>query len=110
MAISELSFQSDPVTDPMDASDLDGFLQELPEWQIKGLSIASLIRDFKCDNFVGAMALAEKISELAERFNHHPELTVTWGNLRVSWWTHTASGIASNDVYMAYQCDLLVQE
>ena len=110
MTISDLSFQSDPVTVCLEPSQLNSFLPELPEWQIEGLSIASLVRDFRCDNFLGAMALAEKISALAENYNHHPELTVTWGNLRVSWWPHTASGITRNDVYMAHQCDLMVQD
>ena len=110
MEISDLSFQSDPITVRIKPPQLDGFLPELSEWQIEGLSIASLVRDFRCDNFLGAMALAEKVSALAEKYNHHPELTITWGNLRVSWWTHTASGITSNDVYMAHQCDLMVQD
>jgi len=106
MTISDLTFQSGEITRPLNTTELDEYLGEISDWQVSGLATASLIRDFKCKDFVTAKALAEAIGQLAERYNHHPELTITYGNLQVSWWTHTASGIAGNDVFMARQCDL----
>ena len=106
MTISDLTFQSGVITRPLNTTELDEYLDEISDWQVSGLATASLIRDFKCKDFVTAMALAEAIGKLSERYNHHPELTITHGNLQVSWWTHTASGITGNDVFMALQCDV----
>jgi len=105
MTISDLTFQAGNITQPLNTTELDEYLGEISDWQVSGLATASLIRDFKCKDFVTAMTLAEAIGQLAERYNHHPELTITYGNLQVSWWTHTASGITGNDVFMALQCD-----
>ena len=109
MSINDLIFQSGEVTESLHPAVLDDYLQDLPEWQVAGMSVAMLVRDYKCKNFVQAMELAQKIGQLSERQNHHPELTVSYGSLKVSWWTHTASGIAGNDVYMANQCDAIYQ-
>jgi 4a-hydroxytetrahydrobiopterin dehydratase len=110
MTISDLKFQSGHITQPLNTTELDEYLDDISDWQVSGLATASLTRDFTCKDFVTAMALAEAIAQLAERYNHHPALTITYGNLQVSWWTHTASGITGNDVFMALQCDLLYFE
>jgi len=110
MTISDLTFQTGTITRPLNTAELDEYLNEISDWQVSGLATASLIRDFKCKNFVDAMSLAEAISVLAERYNHHPELTITYGNVHVSWWTHTATGITGNDAFMALQCDFIYQE
>ena len=109
MSINDLNFQSGEVTESLDPTILDDYLQEISEWRVSGISVAMLQRDYKCKNFVQAMDVAQEIGQLSERHNHHPELTVSYGNLKVCWWTHTASGITSNDVYMANQCDGIYQ-
>ena len=105
MNINELHFATGDITESVDPALLDDFLQSLPAWRVSGVSIATLVRDFKFSNFVDAMSFAEDICSLAEQYNHHPELKITYGNLQVSWWTHTASGITTNDLFMAGQCD-----
>ncbi|MDA0789130.1 MAG: 4a-hydroxytetrahydrobiopterin dehydratase [Proteobacteria bacterium] len=107
--MSDLTFQPGNITDVLDTAQLDEYLENLPEWEVTGVSTAMLTREYSLGNFVNAMDFARKITDLAEQFNHHPELTITYGKLRVSWWTHTASGIASNDIFMASRCDLIYQ-
>ena len=109
MAISELYFQSSHQTTPLDPQELDSLMNELPHWEIQRLSVTCLGREYKCADFISAMALAERITELAEHYDHHPELTIRWGMLGIKWWTHTANGITGNDVFLAHQCELLNQ-
>ena len=105
MNINDLNFASGDITETVDPALLDDFLQSLTSWRVSGVSIATLVRDFKFRNFVDAMAFAGEITNLAEQYNHHPELKITYGSIQVSWWTHTASGITTNDLFMAGQCD-----
>jgi 4a-hydroxytetrahydrobiopterin dehydratase len=56
-------------------------------------------------DFLQAFALTERITRLAQAENHHPEITITWGSCRVSWWTTTLKGIHANDVLMAAATD-----
>ena len=110
MIISDLYFQSSPQTTSLDPQELDNLMTELPQWEIQGLSVACLVREYKCADFLSAMALATRIAELAEHYDHHPELTIRWGVLGIKWWTHTANGITGNDVFLAYQCELLTEK
>ena len=107
MAISELYFKTSPQKEALDPQELDSLMNELPQWEIEGLSIACLAREYKCADFLSAMAFAKQITDLAEQYDHHPELTIRWGMLGVKWWTHTANGITENDVFLAHQCELI---
>lgn len=103
--VGDLSFQQGHITQPLEPLELDEFLKQLPLWQVSGVTTASLVREFDMADFLGAMALAQRIATLAEQYDHHPELNITYGKLRASWWTHTADGITQNDVLMAALSD-----
>ena len=47
------------------------------------------------------------ITELAEAFNHHPELITEWGRTTVKWWSHKIRGLHELDFAMAKRCDAL---
>ena len=52
-------------------------------------------------NFADAMAFANRVGAIAERENHHPDLTVRWGQCVVEIWTHKISGLTESDFYLA---------
>ena len=65
----------------------------------KGVKI--LTRTFEFGNFAQAMAFAVRIGEAADAADHHPEITVSWGRVRVEWWSHDANGVTSRDIALA---------
>ena len=84
------------------------FHPQVPEWQIvERDGIKRLERVFKFDNFVQALAFANKVGELAEAEGHHPALLVEWGRVTVQWWTHKIKGLHRNDFIMAAKTDKL---
>jgi len=66
-----------------------------------------LSREFPFGNFRDAFGFATRVALLAEREFHHPELTVTWGNVVVTSWTHTVGGLTRNDFIIAAKIDRL---
>ena len=72
-----------------------GWSEELKE----GVKI--LTRTFEFGNFAQAMAFAVRIGEAADAADHHPEITVSWGRVRVEWWSHDANGVTSRDIELA---------
>jgi 4a-hydroxytetrahydrobiopterin dehydratase len=58
-------------------------------------------RTFKFPDFAGAFAFVERIAELAEAEDHHPDITFGWGYCRVVWQTHKIKGLHENDFIMA---------
>ena len=66
-----------------------------------------LRREFGFANFRDAFGFATRVALLAEREFHHPELTVSWGSVVVTSWTHTVEGLSRNDYIMAAKIDRL---
>ena len=56
---------------------------------------------YKFRNFAAAMALANRVAEIAEAENHHPDLTVRWGECVVEVWTHKINGLTESDFFFA---------
>ncbi|MEX2327286.1 MAG: 4a-hydroxytetrahydrobiopterin dehydratase, partial [Pseudomonadales bacterium] len=94
MSLADLEFQKGRIESPVDASLAQALLTELPDWQISRSGQDELACEFNFKDFVSAMTFANAVTELAERFNHHPTLVVEYGRVQVKWWTHTAGGIA----------------
>jgi 4a-hydroxytetrahydrobiopterin dehydratase len=77
----------------------------MSEWRQEG---EALVRDLKFDDFAGAMAYVNRVAELAEEVNHHPDILVHgWNNVRLTLTTHSAGGLTENDHEMARRIDAL---
>jgi 4a-hydroxytetrahydrobiopterin dehydratase len=76
-----------------------------PAWRRDGTR--SLVREFTFGDFRDAFGFATRVALLAEREFHHPELTVTWGKVLVTLWTHTVGGLSRNDFIIAAKIDRL---
>ncbi len=69
-----------------------------------------LVRTYRVKNFAEALALANRVGAVAEEQQHHPDLYVAWGRLRVEVWTHKIDGLTESDFYFAAKCDRAFQE
>ncbi|MDR9402314.1 MAG: 4a-hydroxytetrahydrobiopterin dehydratase [Halothece sp. Uz-M2-17] len=84
---------------------------QIPDWSIKkDHETRYLERVYPLPNFESALALAQRIGEIAEQEQHHPTLIVEWGKLTVQWWTHAIKGLHQNDFIMAAKTDQIVQQ
>lgn len=92
----------------VEGDELHGLMAQLPGWEmIEADGIARLTRLYPRENFLAALDLANAVGAIAEAEDHHPEIVVEWGKLRVSWWTHTVNGLHRNDFIMAAKTDAL---
>jgi 4a-hydroxytetrahydrobiopterin dehydratase len=64
-----------------------------------------LERTYGFSNFVDAIAFANRVGEIAEAQNHHPDLHVAWGKCTVEIWTHKIHGLTESDFYFAAKAD-----
>jgi len=61
----------------------------------------ALEREFRFESFRAAIAFVERVAELAEDANHHPDIRVSYDRVTLRWWTHTAGGITERDRELA---------
>jgi 4a-hydroxytetrahydrobiopterin dehydratase len=60
-----------------------------------------LERVFTFDDFVQAIAFVNRVAELAESENHHPDIEIHYNRVILRWWTHTAGGVTDRDRELA---------
>jgi 4a-hydroxytetrahydrobiopterin dehydratase len=61
----------------------------------------ALERSFEFKNFVDALAFVNRVGQLAESENHHPDIAIHYSKVTLRWWTHTAGGITDRDRELA---------
>lgn len=61
----------------------------------------SLRREYKFDDFSGAVDFVNRLTPVANEMNHHPDLFVSWGLVRVSLISHSEHGITEKDFELA---------
>ena len=66
----------------------------------------SLVRDYEFEDFAAAMAFVNRVADLAEEANHHPDILVHgWNKVRLTLTTHSEGGLTDNDHKMAERID-----
>jgi 4a-hydroxytetrahydrobiopterin dehydratase len=88
----------------LDDDQIASRLGELEGWERDGDEIA---KTFKLADFVGSVEFVNKLVEPAEEMNHHPDLNVSWNEVRVSITTHAEGGLTANDFELAKRIDAL---
>jgi 4a-hydroxytetrahydrobiopterin dehydratase len=61
----------------------------------------ALERTFELSSFPEAIAFVDRVAELAEAEDHHPDIDVRYKNVTLRWSTHSAGGITDRDVELA---------
>ena len=68
----------------------------------------ALVREFELGTFGEAIAFVNRLADLAEAENHHPDIAINYRKVTVRWWTHTAGGITDRDRELAGRTNELV--
>lgn len=64
-----------------------------------------LEKTYKFSNFRKALDFANAVGELAEEQNHHPDIFLAWGKVKVTIWTHKIDGLTESDFVFAAKAD-----
>ena len=64
-----------------------------------------LVKEFSFPDFKSALAFVNKVGDLAEKANHHPDIELSWGRVKISLTTHDADGITERDRTLAKEID-----
>lgn len=88
----------------MSDGDVRTALGALPGWRREGDGI---VREFTFDDFAGSIAFVNRLAEIAEAEDHHPDIAISWATVTVTWTSHSAGGITDTDLAMASATDSL---
>jgi 4a-hydroxytetrahydrobiopterin dehydratase len=94
---------------PLPRADAERLLSETPGWSLDE-GATQIERGFRFKDFAEALAFVNRVGELAEAEDHHPDITFGWGYCRVLFQTHKIKGLHENDFIMAAKVNRLATE
>jgi 4a-hydroxytetrahydrobiopterin dehydratase len=90
---------------PLKGESLKALSSQLLDWRV--INEHHLERDYKFENFREALEFTNKVGELAEKLNHHPDIYLAWGKVKLTLWTHKIDGLTESDFIFAAKVNQL---
>lgn len=85
-------------------SDIQQRLADVIDWRIGEQS--EIVRDFAFADFAAAIVFVNRVAEVADARNHHPDILVHgWNKVRLTLSTHSQGGLTDADFQLAAQID-----
>lgn len=83
--------------------EVEKYLKDAKGWELVGEVIE---KNFKFDNFRRAIDFINKVADVAEAENHHPDILLwSWNNVKLTLTTHTVRGLSKKDFGLASTID-----
>ena len=91
----------------MDLSEIHKYEKKIDGWDvnINEKKINFLEKKFKFKNFTNSQNFVNKVAEISEKENHHPDILFGWGYAKILITTHAIEGLSQNDFILAAKID-----
>ncbi len=90
---------------PLKGEYLTSYLKELDEgWRV--IDEHHIEKEYVFKDFKEALAFTNDLGTLADDQGHHPDIHLSWGEVKVLLWTHKIKGLSENDFIMAAKSDV----
>jgi len=86
----------------MTAKEAGQYLVSSPGWRILDDKIE---KEFMFKTYLGGLDFANKIGNIAEEQDHHPDILIAWRRVKLTLTTHSIKGLSINDFIMAAKAD-----
>ena len=85
------------------------YLKKVDGWDVKKNEEKNyfLEKEFKFKDFKNSQIFINKVGEIAETENHHPDIFFGWGYAKIKIFTHAIKGLAESDFILAAKIDKL---
>ena len=89
---------------PIGREEAEKYLKGLAGWNLTedGLGVQ---KEYSFKNFKEVIAFFNRIAQISEEENHHPELSIGYKRVKVELSTHSIKGLSENDFILAAKFD-----
>lgn len=89
---------------PLSRSDAQDYLDEIYGW-VLDKDAKKISKEFKFQDFIGAINFVERVADVAEEEGHHPDIHIHYNKVLLELTTHTIGGLSENDFIVAAKVD-----
>lgn len=79
----------------------------VPGWTWKRNGADKIEKEYTFKDFKEAMFFVNKVANVAEEQDHHPDIFIHWNKVTLTLWTHVIKGLFDNDFILAAKIDEL---
>lgn len=91
---------------PLTKQEVDKYRGQVSEgWKTNDYK--KIRNEFSFNNFKQGMEFVNRLAEIAEEEQHHPDVCIHYSKVEVELWTHAIGGLSENDFIMAAKIDEL---
>ena len=91
---------------PVQGAELEALQRQLGgDWRV--VDEHHLEQLYTFDDFRQALDFTVRVGEMAEEQDHHPDIYLAWGEVKVTIWTHKIKGLTESDFIFAAKADAL---
>ena len=92
---------------PFNISEIHKYQKKVDGWNIKKNTkeIYFLEKNFIFKNFINSQNFINKVGEISENENHHPDISFGRGYAKIVITTHAIEGLSENDFILAAKID-----
>jgi 4a-hydroxytetrahydrobiopterin dehydratase len=92
---------------PFDISEIHKYQKKVDGWDIikDKNDIFFLEKTFNFKNFLESQNFINRVGNISEEENHHPDITFGWGYAKIRITTHAIEGLSENDFILAAKID-----
>lgn len=83
---------------PLKDEEVDQSIAALEYWKRNGKTIE---REYKFDDFLQALRFVNRIAEVAEAANHHPNIHINYNRVMLELTSHDSGGVTARDIQLA---------
>ena len=90
-------------TPPLKPDEIFRLHQQVSDWEVT--TGRKLVRRFVLEDFMDAIAFVNRVAEIAEAEDHHPNITIDYKRVTFTIWTHAINDLSENDFILASKID-----
>jgi len=95
---------------PFDISEIHKYQKKVDGWDLKKKikSFYFLEKNFIFKDFINSQNFINKVGEISNNENHHPDISFGWGYAKIAITTHSIEGLSENDFILAAKIDQIL--
>ena len=88
-------------------TEIHKYLKMVDGWKVESDQEKNyyITKEFKFKNFLDSQNFVNKVGEVSETENHHPDIWFGWGYAKIKIFTHSIKGLHESDFVLAAKVD-----
>lgn len=87
-------------------TEAEALLKQIPSWTLSA-DVTNMEKQFRLKDFRAAMTFVNRVAEIANAEDHHPDILINYSRVTLTLWTHAIGGLSENDFIVAAKIEAL---